>query len=264
MVLDRSSDSISAVRRMTRTAGFGAATALVLPAFRVHQAAATQRDQVAIRDLWLRAWAKVLLSTFAVTVVTSRTASTAPALGGRLVVSNHRSAADIPVLLREFGGCMVSRADLARWALIGPWARAVGTIFVDRNDPASGANAIRSVERHLAQGATVTVFPEGTTFADDVLRPFQIGAFIAAARAKAPIIPVGLAYESGSGAAFGDESFPAHLSRMAAAGPSRVALSIGAQIEPRSATKVSHLRDAARTEVERMVEHARRVIDSRS
>ena len=56
-------------------------------------------------------------------------------------------------------------------------------------------------------GQTVIVFPEGTTFAGDEVRPFHAGAFVAALRTGAEIVPVGLAYQRGSGAAFVDESF---------------------------------------------------------
>ncbi len=108
---------------------------------------------------------------------------------------------------------MVSRADLAGWPLIGFAARSVGTVFVDRADAASGASALRSMRTHLAAGSSVIVFPEGTTFPDDEVRPFQPGAFVAAARAGVDVLPVGLAYETGSGAAFFGEAFTAHLAR---------------------------------------------------
>ena len=109
------------------------------------------------------------------------TSGTAPPQGrGHLVVANHRSTADILVLLRAFGGHMVSRADLARWPLVGVAARAVGTVFVDRANAASGANAVRAIRDRLAEGHTVIVFPEGTTFPDDEVRPFHAGAFVAA------------------------------------------------------------------------------------
>ena len=155
---------------------------------------------------------------------------------------------------------MVSRADLASWPLLGAAARSVGTLFVDRSDAASGATAVRTIRTRLVAGDTVIVFPEGTTFPDDEVRPFHAGAFVAAARSDAEVIPVGIAYERGSGAAFVNESFPAHLARMAAASPSRVALCIGEPIAA-ARTRASDLRDAVHSEVQRLVHEARALVD---
>src|SRR6266403_5757240 len=49
------------------------------------------------------------------------------------------------------------------------------------------------MEELLRQGESVFVFPEGTFTPDDGIRPFQLGAFKAAAATGAPIIPVSLA-----------------------------------------------------------------------
>lgn len=248
------------VRRAARIAGFGALTGAMLPGFVVHEAlsAAPERDRV--RRRWVGTWCTSLLRIFGVTVMTEGDSPPPPA-AGRLVVANHRSTADILVLLRSFGGQMVSRADLARWPLVGPAARAVGTVFVQRGDVMSGATAVRIIRTRLSEGATIIVFPEGTTFPDDDVRPFQPGAFVAALHSGADILPVGLAYGSGSGAAFVGESFPAHLARMAAARPSRVAMCIGSPIPIPEDARSSRLRDRAQLDVQRLVAAARRIVD---
>ena len=74
-------------------------------------------------------------------------------------------------------------------------------------------------------------------------------------------MPVGIAYGRGSGAAFVNESFPAHLARMAAASPSRVALCIGAPIQVPDRTRAAALRDRAQAEVQRLVHDARARVD---
>ncbi len=249
-----------AIRRTARIAGFGSVTAAMLPVFLAQQAVASPAERDALRDRYVSAWASALLGVFGVRVVTR---GALPAHGrGHLVVANHRSTADILVLLRAFGGRMVSRSDLARWPLVGPAARAVGTVFVDRSDAVSGAAAVRAIRSHLAQGSTVIVFPEGTTFPGDEVRPFLAGAFVAALHCQADIVPAGLAYETGSGAAFVNESFPAHLARMAAAASSRVAMCVGAPIAIAEKARAAHLREEARAEVQRLVHEARRMVDS--
>lgn len=248
------------VRRAVRIAGFGTVTATMLPAFLAQQIVTLPPDRDQVRDRWVGAWASTLLGVFGVRVLAR---GPYPTHGrGHLVVANHRSTADILVLLRAFGGQMVSRADLARWPLVGRAARAVGTVFVDRSDAVSGATTIRAIRSRLGQGATVIVFPEGTTFAGDEVRPFHAGAFVAALHCGADVVTAGLAYETGSGAAFVDESFPAHLARMAAAPGSRVAMCIGTPIVVGDKMRAAHLRDEAHAEVQRLVHEARRMVDS--
>jgi 1-acyl-sn-glycerol-3-phosphate acyltransferase len=248
-----------ATRRVGRVAGFATVTAAMLPAFLAHQAVRSSPDLEGVRDRWVSAWSSALLGVFGVRVLAR---GPLPLHGrGHLVVANHRSAADILVLLRTFGGQMVSRSDLAHWPLVGPAARAVGTVFVDRSDAVSGAAAVRAIRTRLAQGSTVIVFPEGTTFPGDDVRPFHAGAFVAALHSGADVVAVGLAYEAASGAAFVNESFPAHLARMAAAEPSQVAMCIGSPIGISDKTRAARLRDAAREEVQRLVNEARTMVE---
>jgi 1-acyl-sn-glycerol-3-phosphate acyltransferase len=250
------------LRRAARVAAFGTATAVMLPAFLARASLARSERPDDVRDRWVGAWSRALLRAFGVGVLVQ--GSSAPAsgrAGGRLVVANHRSTADILALLATFGGAMVSRADVAGWPLIGRAARAVGTVFVDRASAFSGATAVRAIRTRLLRGGTVIVFPEGGTSSGDEVRPFRAGAFVAALRASAEIVPVGLAYSVGSEAAFVDESFPAHLARMAAASPSKVAMGIGTSISSAGALRAEDLRDRAHSEVVTLVAQSRRLVD---
>jgi 1-acyl-sn-glycerol-3-phosphate acyltransferase len=237
-------------------------TGTMVPAFLLHERLAREPEKDRVRDRWVTAWSAAMLRLFGIRVLMR---GVLPSGGrGHLVVANHRSTADILVLLRTFGGHMVSRADLASWPLVGMAARAVGTVFVDRSDVVSGANAVRAIRDRLAEGHTVIVFPEGTTFSDDEVRPFHAGAFVAALRSGSRIVPVGLAYGPGSGAAFFNESFPAHLARMAAASPSDVVLSVGEPIEIGKKSRAAQLRDRAHAEVQRQVREARQLVEAGS
>jgi lyso-ornithine lipid O-acyltransferase len=248
------------MRRACRIAGFGAITAAMLPAFLARRRTVRPEAREELRDRWMGAWCASLLGMFGVHVLSN----SLPVLGrdrGHLIVANHRSTADILILLRTFGGQMVSRADLARWPLVGPGARAVGTVFVDRSDAVSGASAVRTIRTLLTKGSKVIVFPEGTTFVGDEVRSFHAGAFVAALGSGADIVPVGLAYETGSGAAFVNESFRAHLARMAAAAASRVAVCACEPIEIGEKARAADLRDRAHARVQELVAEARRLVD---
>lgn len=173
------------LRRIGRIAGFGGLTGSLLTGFLAHEALTAAGERDAVRERWVRTWCTGHLALFGVTVAVDGASPPRTPGRGRMVVADHRSTADILVLLRAFGGHMVSRADLARWPLVGKAARAVGTLFVERGDAVSGARALRTIRTTLARGATVIVFPEGTTFAEDAVQPFQIGSFVAAVRAGA-------------------------------------------------------------------------------
>jgi len=113
----------------------------------------------------------------------------------------------------------------------------------------------------LARGSTVIVFAEGTTFAGDEVRPFHAGAFVAALRSGADVVPVGLAYRAGSDAAFVHESFGAHLARVAAAAPSDMAMCVGPPIAVGQNVRAAELKDRAHAEVQRLVRVARKSVD---
>lgn len=245
---------MSRVRQAARLAGFAAVTGTLLPMYMASDALAPAADRDRVRNDWTRRWSRALLALFA--IEREVIGGFSPPTRGRLVVANHRSTIDIGILLELFGGRMVSRADLAGWPVIGVAARKTGMVFVDRQKKASGASVIRTMQELLERGDTVCIFPEGTTFADDDVRPFQAGGFVAAARAGAEIVPVGIVYETGSGAAYVDEPFMAHLARLAGARPSRVRVSVG---EPFDATcgDGKSLAAEARTRVQALVSAAR-------
>jgi 1-acyl-sn-glycerol-3-phosphate acyltransferase len=251
----------SRARQAYRTTGFLATTAAMLPLYLSHHRRVSDDEKDVVRDLWVRRWARALLGLFSIDVVVRGSVPPPTRRGerGRLIVTNHRSAIDIVVVLATFGGTMVSRADVATWPVVGAAARSVGTVFVDRSNAKSGAATIRSIQKHLEDGRTIAVFPEGTTFEGDHVRPFHGGAFIAAARAGAEILPVGLAYPAASGAAYVSETFIAHLGRMARSTTTRMGLAVGSPIDVEKGMRAGPLTERAHSDVSHLVAEARRL-----
>jgi lyso-ornithine lipid O-acyltransferase len=248
-------------RQAYRAGGFLTLTAAMLPVYLSHLHRTADPDKDVVRDLWVRRWARALLRLFAIDVAIKGSVPPSTRKGdrGRLIVTNHRSAIDIGVVLATFGGTIVSRADIATWPVVGAAARSVGTVFVDRGDAKSGAATIRMIQKHLEDGQTIAIFPEGTTFEGDEVRPFHGGAFIAAVRAGAEVLPVGLAYPSGSGAAFINETFVAHLGRMAKSTTTRMGLTVGPPILAEKSMRAAQLSERTHAEVSRLVHDARRL-----
>lgn len=246
-------------RAAARTAGLVAATAGDLAAMEVARLLTPARrgNEVAFR--WMRRYGHTALTLLGVRVLS--------ALGpggylsgrddrgvGRLFVINHRSALDVFVTVALVEANALSRADLARWPLIGLAAHRVGTVFVDRGNRASGAAAVSAMAEALACGRGVLVFPEGTTFRGDEIHPFRPGAFVAAERAGAHVVPIGLAYATDD-ACFGDEPLLTHWRRVAGTPAVRVALEIGEALPTGGDAQI--LRSRAQDAVQSLVRRAR-------
>jgi 1-acyl-sn-glycerol-3-phosphate acyltransferase len=186
---------------------------------------------VARRDAYVRAWSRRLLDVIGVRVIDDPAAASLSAVPatGRLVVSNHRSMLDILVVLSRFGGSMLSKNDLQRWPLVERLAAVADTLYVDRGSGASGAASIRRVADRLARGRAVTVFAEGTTYPGDEVRPFHAGAFLAAIRTGAEVLPLGLAYREAE-AIYWHESLGQHGRRLLEQPTITVAWAVGVPI----------------------------------
>ena len=228
-------------RAPLRAAAVGGVSGALLAALTLEESVFKMSD--ARRDVYVRKWAGSLLRLMGIEITPRSPFANLgePAMTGPLlVVANHRSTLDILLMLHLFGGHLLARGDMAAWPGIGALARSGGTLFVDRSSPASGAVAVRRMRERLQRGVTVGVFPEGTTFEGDEVRPFQAGAFLAILAEKGSVLPVGFAYEH-EDAHFGDESFLEHIKRVAKRPRTRVGVSMGA-----SFSAVGSSRDVAR------------------
>lgn len=78
----------------------------------------------------------------------------------------------------------------ADWPYIGLVLKRMGVIFVNRGSTRAAALVTRELIERLQRGEALTIFPEGTFRAAAELRPFQPGAFLIAARAQAPVLPM--------------------------------------------------------------------------
>ena len=111
-----------------------------------------------------------------------------------LIVSNHRSYADIPILYRALPILLhfVAKKELERTPLIGMFGRAVGMIYLDRSTHQRAAKGILDLEAALRRGEWTAVFPEGTRSMDGALGNFASGSFAAAIAAGVDVLPVAI------------------------------------------------------------------------
>ena len=112
--------------------------------------------------------------------------------GGAVLVANHQSAVDIPMLLSAFPRPVrfLAKRELGEIPLLGKAMTAAGNLFIDREDPRDAVRMLREAGARLHDGGLVVVFPEGTRSGDGSIGEFRPGAFYLAQKSGAPVVPV--------------------------------------------------------------------------
>lgn len=159
-----------------------------------------------------------------------------PLRGGPvLLVSNHVSWLDIPVIAAVRPCYFLSKAEVAGWPVIGWLAKAVGTLFMRRGGGEFRRKAAE-IEGRLRLGHSILVFPEGTTTDGVGVRRF-FPQLLAVGNA-APVQAVAIRYRDRAGRAdtdlafIGDDEFHHHLWRVLARRRIEVMLRFGAPLAP--------------------------------
>jgi 1-acyl-sn-glycerol-3-phosphate acyltransferase len=98
-----------------------------------------------------------------------------------LVVSNHTSWLDIPVITAVSPVVFVAKREVATWPLFGLLARLQRSVFVDRDRRHKVAEVNAEIAERLAAGDPVVLFAEGTSSDGNRVLPFRT-ALIGAAR----------------------------------------------------------------------------------
>ncbi|MFA6469053.1 MAG: lysophospholipid acyltransferase family protein [Bacteroidota bacterium] len=111
--------------------------------------------------------------------------------GNYILVSNHASMFDIPVLMKTFPHVRIMFKKELSYVPFWGWALRWGHhIMVDRG---KGTEAMKSLDRaasDVRSGGQVLLFAEGTRTRDGKLLPFKRGAFALAAKSGVSIVPV--------------------------------------------------------------------------
>ncbi len=116
-----------------------------------------------------------------------------------VIVSNHQSLADIPVITHlKLDTKWLAKTELFRVPVLGWLLRMAGDVPVTRGDARKAAKAMLQCARYLRQRCSVVFFPEGTRSRDGAVLPFNEGPFQLAIREQVPVLPLVV---EGSGAA---------------------------------------------------------------
>ncbi|MBM4159638.1 MAG: 1-acyl-sn-glycerol-3-phosphate acyltransferase [Ignavibacteria bacterium] len=150
------------------------------------------RDKNVMRTgLWFRRLGRALTKTNPFWKLKITGSDTLPESRAYVVVSNHQSMADIPLISNlKWEMKWVGKKELFRTPIIGWLMSMAGDIPLDRKDSRSGARMIRSALKYLNNGCPVMFFPEGTRTPDGTVRPFTDSAFYLAIKANVSVLPV--------------------------------------------------------------------------
>lgn len=177
----------SSLRAAWRACLFLTLTFGLIPPFMLAQATSAQLSG------WIvRAWSRGCLRICGLDITRyGRPCPDQPAL----LVANHVSYLDIPVIAAHVPVIFIAKREVAGWPLFGFLARISRTILIDRV-ASQAAYQCRLLAGRLRKGETLLLFPEGTSSDGSDLLPFKSSLFEAAhdEAGSVPLQPLSLAY----------------------------------------------------------------------
>lgn len=148
-----------------------------------------------------QAWACEILEKAGLQIELRGVVSEEPSL---LFLGNHLSYLDIPLLMAAVPGIsFVAKKEIGDWPLFGDGARAMQTIFVQRECSERRGAAKAAIGEGLIEGKRIALFPSGTT--NLTKTEWRRGAFEVAKSQGAKIQPFRIRYTPARTAAFIDD-----------------------------------------------------------
>lgn len=221
---------------------------MALLAFMATVACLFARDPQSAWQAFARLWARFSLACSGIQVALEDEERLRAMLarGPAVLVCNHESTLDVPVLLGWVPGrfAFLSKAEVFSLPLVGWCARMLGCIPLRRGDRADAARALTHAEAAIREGRTVLIFPEGTRSRDGRVAHFKRGALVLAQRTGAPLITIAI-----------DGSWALMPKGALVARPGSLALKAGRLVlAPEPTAALEALAEALRGEVQRLAD----------
>lgn len=188
-----------------------------------------------------------------------------------LIVANHTSWLDIPVLSAVAPLSFVAKKEVGTWPFVRTLARLQRTVFVDRTRRTAVGETASEMLSRLADGDALVLFAEGTSSDGNRVLPFKTSLFAAAkpgrktadqagAGAGAVVQTLAIAYTHVHGVPlsrsdrpligwYGDMEMAGHAWTLLKSGPIDVRISIGAPVPLDDFADRKHLAFHAENEV---------------
>ena len=110
-----------------------------------------------------------------------------------MIVSNHVSWLDIPVISACTHAAFLSKESIRRWPIIGWFAVASSTVFI-RRGKGEAKQVADAIAHRLKGDRQLAIFPEGRIGDGKEVRHFFPRLFAAAIETRVPVVPVALRY----------------------------------------------------------------------
>ena len=169
-----------------------------------------------------------------------------------LLVSNHTSWLDIPVLSAVAPVSFIAKKEVGGWPFVSSLARLQRTVFVDRNRKQASGDAANEISERLESGDTIVLFAEGTSSDGNRVLPFKSSLFGAvtgtsSGQSKVVVQTVAVVYTHVHGISlaradrprvgwYGDMEMQSHAWTVLKSGPLRVTVKVGPPIPLESFT----------------------------
>ncbi|MGL6115212.1 lysophospholipid acyltransferase family protein [Cetobacterium sp. SF1] len=113
---------------------------------------------------------------------------------GIVLVANHESNFDIPVIIKGFPMDIgfVAKKEMETWPFYSTWMKASKCVFLDRSNPREGIKSIKRAVETIKAGYPTVIFPEGERTLDGNMGEFKKGSFKLATETKGVIVPISL------------------------------------------------------------------------
>jgi 1-acyl-sn-glycerol-3-phosphate acyltransferase len=112
-----------------------------------------------------------------------------------MMIANHISWLDIPLIGSQTPVNFLSKAEVAQWPGVGWLASRIGTLFIERGSGDTD-HVMKSMARHLDNRLSVLFFPEGTTTDGKKLRRFHKKLFKVCEHTEVTVCPLVIHYRS--------------------------------------------------------------------
>lgn len=162
-----------------------------------------------------------------------------------LIVGNHASYLDIPVISAICPVAFITKHEVASWPIVGPAARLLRSVFVDRSRRQQTGAVNAAVAQRLGEGDPVLLFAEGTSSDGNRMLAFRSALVGAVAQVdpshQVVLQPMSIAYTGIHGMAmsrrdrplvawYGDLDFTPHLKEFVRRGVIDVTVTFGTPV----------------------------------
>ena len=149
-----------------------------------------------ICHILIQYWAKRLLRILRIKITLSGEVLKFLSKDTYLIVSNHISWLDIPVIFSLKPITFVSASDVKTWPIIGMLAKISGAIFIDRTRKSSLVEVIQAMNHHFKnEKQSICIFPEGITSNGYQVLPFKSNLFQSAFESNKLLLPLSIKYK---------------------------------------------------------------------